>query len=42
MTDTTLADIRHIHAAWHDAVVRRDLDAQMARYADDAMVETPL
>ncbi|MDN7672447.1 nuclear transport factor 2 family protein [Burkholderia oklahomensis] len=42
MTDTTPADIRHIHAAWHDAVVRRDLDALMALYADDAILETPL
>jgi ketosteroid isomerase-like protein len=27
---------------WHSAVLKRDLDALMALYADDAVIETPL
>ncbi|HDR9506993.1 polyketide cyclase [Burkholderia cepacia] len=36
------ADARRIHESWHAAVVARDLDALMALYADDAVLETPL
>ncbi|WP_423367568.1 nuclear transport factor 2 family protein [Burkholderia sp. LMG 32019] len=36
------ADARHIYEGWHAAVVARDLDALMALYADDAVLETPL
>ncbi|VWD42685.1 polyketide cyclase [Burkholderia lata] len=38
----TDADARHIHEGWHAAVVARDVDALMALYADDAVLETPL
>ncbi|WP_175903138.1 nuclear transport factor 2 family protein [Burkholderia seminalis] len=38
----TDADARRIHENWHAAVVARDLDALMALYADDAVLETPL
>lgn len=31
-----------IFERWHAAVVSRDLDALMALYADDAVIETPL
>ncbi|MBK3398203.1 MULTISPECIES: nuclear transport factor 2 family protein [Methylobacterium] len=36
------AAIRHIHAQWHDTVVRRDIEGLMALYADDAVFESPL
>ncbi|MDN7491050.1 nuclear transport factor 2 family protein [Burkholderia sp. AU45274] len=36
------ADVRHIYEGWHAAVVARDVDALMALYADDAVLETPL
>ncbi|HEF4741604.1 nuclear transport factor 2 family protein [Burkholderia multivorans] len=36
------ARARRIHDDWHAAVVARDLDALMALYADDAVLETPL
>ncbi|RQT10040.1 nuclear transport factor 2 family protein [Burkholderia contaminans] len=36
------ADARHIYEGWHAAVVARDVDALMALYADDAVLETPL
>ncbi|WP_323122248.1 YybH family protein [Burkholderia alba] len=42
MTDPTAAEIRHVYDAWHAAVVARDLDALLALYADDAILETPL
>ncbi|MDN7876723.1 nuclear transport factor 2 family protein [Burkholderia aenigmatica] len=35
-------DARHIYEGWHAAVVARDVDALMALYADDAVLETPL
>ncbi|OXI43665.1 nuclear transport factor 2 family protein [Burkholderia aenigmatica] len=35
-------DVRHIYEGWHAAVVARDVDALMALYADDAVLETPL
>ncbi|WP_431227677.1 nuclear transport factor 2 family protein [Burkholderia contaminans] len=38
----TDADARHIYEGWHAAVVARDIDALMALYADDAVLETPL
>ncbi|WDD93033.1 nuclear transport factor 2 family protein [Burkholderia sp. FERM BP-3421] len=42
MTDTSDARLRHIHHAWHAAVVARDLDALLALYTDDAVLESPL
>ncbi|MCR5898359.1 MULTISPECIES: nuclear transport factor 2 family protein [Burkholderia] len=36
------ADARHIYEGWHAAVVARDVDALMALYTDDAVLETPL
>jgi steroid Delta-isomerase len=42
MTENTDAQIRHIYERWHEAVVGRDLDALMALYAEDAILETPL
>ena len=36
------AAIRHIHAQWHDTVVRRDIEGLMALNADDAVFESPL
>jgi steroid Delta-isomerase len=42
MTDTADARLRHIHHAWHAAVVARDLDALLALYTDDAVLESPL
>lgn len=42
MTDPTAAEIHHVYEAWHAAVVARDLDALLALYADDAILETPL
>ncbi|CAM2342270.1 nuclear transport factor 2 family protein [Burkholderia vietnamiensis] len=41
MTDTDI-DAQRIHHDWHAAVVARDLDALMALYAPDAILETPL
>ncbi len=35
-------DARYIFEQWHRRVVERDLDALMALYAEDAMLETPL
>jgi steroid delta-isomerase len=42
MTETTQAEIRHIYDQWHDSVQRRDLEALMALYADEATLESPL
>jgi steroid Delta-isomerase len=39
MTD---ARFHHLHHAWHAAVVARDLDALLALYTDDAVLESPL
>jgi steroid delta-isomerase len=36
------AGIRHVYEQWHERVRSRDLDALMALYADDAVLETPL
>ncbi|THJ53710.1 nuclear transport factor 2 family protein [Burkholderia sp. LS-044] len=36
------ADAWHIYEGWHAAVVARDVDALMALYTDDAVLETPL
>jgi hypothetical protein len=35
-------DARRIFEQWHKNVVERNLDALMALYAEDAMLETPL
>lgn len=35
-------DARFIFEQWHRSVVARDLDALMALYAQDALLETPL
>jgi len=35
-------DARRIFEQWHKSVVERNLDALMALYAEDAMLETPL
>ena len=35
-------DIDRIYEAWDDALGRKDLDAAMALYADDATLESPL
>ena len=42
MTETTQAEIRHIYDQWHESVQRRDLEALMALYADEATLESPL
>ena len=42
MTAETDAVIRSIYEQWHEAVIRRDLAALMALYADDAVFESPL
>lgn len=42
MTANTDAQIRHVYEQWHEAVVKRDLDALMALYSEDAILETPL
>jgi steroid Delta-isomerase len=36
------AEIRHIYERWHESVVSGDLEALMALYAADAVLETPL
>ena len=36
------AEIRHIYECWHESVVAGDLDALVALYAADAVLETPL
>jgi len=36
------AEVLHIYERWHATVVAGDLDALMALYADDAILETPL
>ncbi|WP_175889246.1 nuclear transport factor 2 family protein [Burkholderia cepacia] len=35
-------DARRIYEGWHAAVVARDVDALVALYTDDAVLETPL
>ncbi|MEK6348064.1 MAG: nuclear transport factor 2 family protein [Burkholderia sp.] len=37
----TEAQIRHIHAQWHAAIIARDLEALMSLYADHAHFESP-
>jgi len=43
MTSTTIRqDIERIYRAWDDALGKRDLEASLALYADDASIESPL
>ena len=43
MTNTTTRqDIERIYRAWDDALGKRDLEASLALYADDASIESPL
>jgi steroid Delta-isomerase len=42
MIEDTDAQIRHIHDQWHERVMGRDIDALVALYAEDAILETPL
>jgi predicted SnoaL-like aldol condensation-catalyzing enzyme len=39
---TTRQDIERIYRAWDDALGKRDLEASLALYADDASIESPL
>ena len=39
---TSEAEIRHIYERWHESVVAGDLEALVALYAADAVLETPL
>jgi len=42
-TDQTLLDTaKSLHHAWNDALARRDAEALIALYADDAVIESPL
>lgn len=42
MNADTEAAIRRIYEQWHESVVRRDIEALMELYADDAILESPL
>jgi hypothetical protein len=43
MTGTTNRhDIEQIYRAWDDALGKRDLEASLSLYADDASIESPL
>lgn len=39
---TTRQDIERIYRAWDDALGKRDLEASLSLYADDAWIESPL
>jgi predicted SnoaL-like aldol condensation-catalyzing enzyme len=39
---TTRQDIERIYHAWDDALGKRDLEASLSLYADDASIESPL
>lgn len=41
-TEATQAEIHHIYGQWHESVKRRDLEALMALYSDEATLESPL
>jgi len=42
MQETTQKDIERIYRLWDDALGRKDLEAALALYADDAAIESPL
>lgn len=42
MHGNTDAEILHIYEQWHACVAQRDIDALMALYVNDAILETPL
>ena len=39
---TTRQDIERIYRAWDEALGKRDLEASLSLYADDASIESPL
>lgn len=39
---STEAEIRRVYERWHEAVVARDLDALLALYAEDSVLESSL
>jgi len=39
---TARADVERIYKLWDDALGKKDLDAALALYADDASIESPL
>jgi len=41
-TEATQAEIRHIYEQWHESVKSRNLDALMALYSAEAILESPL
>ena len=40
--EATQAEIHHIYEQWHESVKGRDLEALMALYAEEAILEGPL
>jgi ketosteroid isomerase-like protein len=40
--DETAAQIEHVFTAWDEALGARDLEASLALYAEDAVLESPL
>ncbi len=40
--ETPQTDVERIYKAWDDALGRKDLEASLALYADDASIESPL
>jgi hypothetical protein len=41
-SETTQKDVERIYALWDDALGKKDLEAALSLYADDASIESPL
>jgi predicted SnoaL-like aldol condensation-catalyzing enzyme len=41
-SETTAKDVERIYRLWDDALGRKDLEASLLLYADDASIESPL